>query len=110
MGHCSVSIFEAILQPVCKTIQLTGFGYGVRKLNKYYPVAMKFSGYLLLDEDTSAIDFNPIGQSFSGTRAESGTQRIRWLDRVETFSGMNAYMGHCVVSIFEAIRQPVYVR
>jgi len=28
-------------------------------LSKYYPIVMKFSGYLPLDEDTSAIDFGP---------------------------------------------------
>jgi len=28
-------------------------------LSKYYPIIMKFSGYLLLYEDTSAIDFGP---------------------------------------------------
>ena len=28
-------------------------------LSNYYPIIMKFSGYLLLYEDTSAIDFGP---------------------------------------------------
>jgi len=28
-------------------------------LSNYYPIVMKFSGYLLLEEDTSAIDFGP---------------------------------------------------
>jgi len=28
-------------------------------LSKYYPIVMKFSGYLLLHKDTSAIDFGP---------------------------------------------------
>ena len=28
-------------------------------LSNYYPIVMKFSGYLLLYEDTSAIDFGP---------------------------------------------------
>jgi len=28
-------------------------------LSNYYPIIMKFSGYLLLNEDTSAIDFGP---------------------------------------------------
>ena len=28
-------------------------------LNNYYQIVMKFSGYLLLYEDTSAIDFGP---------------------------------------------------
>jgi len=27
--------------------------------SKYYPIVMKFPGYLLLYEDTSAIDFGP---------------------------------------------------
>jgi len=27
--------------------------------SNYYPIVMKFSGYLLLYEDTSAIDFGP---------------------------------------------------
>jgi len=28
-------------------------------LSNYYPIVMKVSGYLLLHEDTSAIDFGP---------------------------------------------------
>ena len=28
-------------------------------LSNYYPIVMKFSGYLLLYEDTSAVDFGP---------------------------------------------------
>jgi len=28
-------------------------------LNNYYPIVMKLSGYLLLYEDTSAMDFGP---------------------------------------------------
>jgi len=28
-------------------------------LSNYYPIVMKFSGYLLLQEYTSAIDFGP---------------------------------------------------
>ena len=28
-------------------------------LSNYHPIVMKFSGYLLLYEDTSAIDFGP---------------------------------------------------
>ena len=28
-------------------------------LSNYYPIVMKFSGYLLLYEDTSAFDFGP---------------------------------------------------
>ena len=28
-------------------------------LSNYYPIVMKFSGYLLLYEDTRAIDFGP---------------------------------------------------
>jgi len=28
-------------------------------LSQYYPIIMKFSGYLLSYEDTSAIDFGP---------------------------------------------------
>ena len=28
-------------------------------LSIYYPIVMKFSGYLFLYEDTSAIDFEP---------------------------------------------------
>jgi len=50
-------------------------------LSKYYPIVMKFSGYLPFYEEASAIDFiwtrsvNPL----SGTRTESGTKRIRLL-------------------------------
>jgi len=29
-------------------------------LSNYYQIVMKFSGYLLLYKDTSAIDFSPI--------------------------------------------------
>ena len=28
-------------------------------LGKYYPIVMKFSGYLLLHEETSTVDFKP---------------------------------------------------
>jgi len=30
-----------------------------KNLRNYYPIVMKFSRYLLLKEDTSAIDFGP---------------------------------------------------
>jgi len=30
-----------------------------KNLSNYYPIVMKFSGYLPLYEDTSAIDFEP---------------------------------------------------
>ena len=45
---------------------------------------MKFSGYLLLYKDTSAIDFGPDRLIPLAGHALSGTQRIRFLDRFET--------------------------
>jgi len=43
-----------------------------KNLSKYYPIVMKFLGYLPVYKDTGAIDFGPeTGQyPFSGTRAE----------------------------------------
>jgi len=69
---------------------------------------MKFSGYLLLYEDTSAIDFGPNRFTpLAGHAPETGLNelaaRSSW-----NFRGMFGYMVNCVVPVFEAIREPVY--
>ena len=76
--------------------------------SNYYPIVMKFSGYLPLYKDTRDIDFGPDRSIPLAGHAPKVGQRIRLLDQVETIEARWGYMGHCVISIFEAIRQPVY--
>ena len=57
-GHCDVLIFVSIRRPVYELIHSTGSSYAAcENLSKYYPIAMRFSGYLSFYEDTSAVDF-----------------------------------------------------
>ena len=60
MGLCVVPIFEAIHEPFYKirgSNLVNGFWLACENLSNYYPIVIKFSGYLLLYKDTSAIDF-----------------------------------------------------
>jgi len=57
IGHCVVSVFVGIRQPVYMIIQETGLAMVFENVSKY-PIGMKFSGYnLSLYADASAIDF-----------------------------------------------------
>ena len=55
-GHCVVTVFLAIREPVHKIILWPGFGVR-NNLGKYFPIVMKFPEYLLSCKETSAIDF-----------------------------------------------------
>ena len=59
-------------------------------LSKYYPIVMKFSGYLPLYKDTSAIDFGP--------------------DRLITLAGQVPKVGHNGLDCSIELKLKGYVR
>ena len=69
---------------------------------------MKFSGYLFLKEDTSVIDFGPDRLiPLAGHAPKVGHNELDCSIELNFWS-MFANMGHCVVSIFKAVRPTVY--
>jgi len=75
-------------------------------LSNYYPIVMKFSGYLLLQEDTSAIDFGPDRSILLvGHAPKVGHSGLDCSIELE----LQGYVRlHWVVPIIEAIRKPVH--
>jgi len=67
---------------------------------------MKFLGNLLY-EDSSAIDFGPDRSIPQAGHALKVRQRNSLIE-LKLQGHVRVFMGHCVESIFVAIRQPVY--
>ena len=59
MGYRVVLIFKAILLPVFKISFKWVFTMTCENVSKNFPIAMKFSDYFPLYEDTSAIELGP---------------------------------------------------
>jgi len=77
-------------------------------LSSCYPIVMKFSGFRILYEDTSAIDFGPDRSiSLAGCASKVGRSKLDCSIELKLKGHVRLY-GDCVVSILEPICLPVY--
>ena len=77
-------------------------------LSNYYPIVIKFSGYLLLYEDTVAIDFGldrliPL----AGHAPKVGHNGLDCSIELKFWWHVRLH-GNCVIPVFEAIREAVF--